>query len=144
MRSLKTGLLSFVPHIYTRRDIYYYRADIPSDIKYYFHTPEIKQSLKTKDSKTAKVLAISMEYRLQRTSAFIRSGMLPADIIAGMVAELYPHRKTEKPVGKLLSSLIADYVMANEVKWTYKTKLEVVGCHRLIADVIGNVEVKDI
>ena len=63
MRPLKHGLLSYVPHLYIRRDTYYCRADI----KRYFHTPEIKQSLKTKDSKVAKVLALSMEYRLQRT-----------------------------------------------------------------------------
>ena len=87
MRPLKHGLLSYVPHLYTRRDTYYYRADIPSDIKHHFHTPEIKQSLKTKDSKIAKVLAISMEYRLQRAYALIRSGMLPEEIIVGMVAE---------------------------------------------------------
>jgi integrase len=144
MRPLKFGLLSFTPHIFKRKDTYYYRADIPADIKHYFHTPEIKQSLKTKDSKVAKVLAISMEYRLQRTYAMIRSGMLPEDIIVSMVAEIYPHRKAEKPVGMLLSSLICDYVKAHEDKWTHKTKIEVTSCHRLIVDVMGDVEVKAI
>lgn len=144
MRPLKHGLLSFVPHIFTRKDIYYYRADIPSDIKHYFHTPEIKQSLKTKDSKIAKVMAISMEYRLQRIYALIRSGMLPEDIIAGMVAEIFPHRKPDKPPGVHLSSLIDDYVKANEDKWTHKTKIEIMACHRLIVDVIGDVEVNAI
>jgi integrase len=144
MRPLKHGLLSYVPHLYIRRDTYYYRADIPSDIKHYFHTPEIKQSLKTKDSKVAKVLAISMEYRLQRTYAMIRSGMLPEDIIVGMVAEIYPNRKAEKPVGMLLTSLISDYVKANEDKWTHKTKSEITSCHRLIVDVMGDVDVKTI
>ncbi len=144
MRPLKHGLLSYLTHIYKRKDTYYFRADIPSDIKHHFHTPEIKQSLKTKDSKIAKVLAIGMEYKLQRTYAMIRSGMLPEDIIVGMVAEIYPNRKAEKPVGMLLSSLISDYVKANEDKWTHKTKIEVLSCHRLIVDVIGDVDVKAI
>ena len=81
MRPLKSGLLSFVPHVYTRRDIYYFRVDIPTDIKHYFQTPEIKQSLRTKDSKAAKVLAISLEYKLQQAFCLIRSGMLPENII---------------------------------------------------------------
>jgi len=81
MRPLKFGLLSFLPHVYTRNGIYYFRVDIPADIKHYFHTPEIKQSLRTKDSKAAKVMAISLEYRLQQTFCLIRSGMLPDNIV---------------------------------------------------------------
>jgi len=61
MRPLKQGLLLFRQHVFVRKDTYYYRTDIPTDLKHYFHTNEIKQSLKTKDSKLAKVLAISLE-----------------------------------------------------------------------------------
>ena len=131
-------------HLFTRKGTYYYRSNVPVDLLQHFPTTEIKRSFKTKESKLAKGMAISMEYKLQRTYAMIRSGMLPTDIIQGMVAEVAPRAKVEKPAGRLLSSLIDDYVKANEDKWTYKTKLEVVGCHKLIADVIGNLEVKDI
>ena len=99
MRSPKYGLLSFARHVFVQNSIYYYRTDIPSDIRHLFNSPEIKQSLKTKDSKIAKVMAISMEYKLQQTFCMIRSGMLPGEIVAGMVAEIYPHRKVEKPRG---------------------------------------------
>jgi len=142
MRPLKYGLLSY--HVFARNGIYYYRADIPADLQQYFLTAEIKQSLKTKDSKMAKGLAVSMEYRLQRIYALIRSRMLPEDVIQGMVAELYPGRKVVKPDEMKLSGLVADYEKVNEEKWTHKTKIEVMGCHRLIIDVMGNVEVKAI
>ncbi|NVN92737.1 MAG: hypothetical protein HXX11_19370 [Desulfuromonadales bacterium] len=144
MRPPKQGLFVYAHHVFTRNGIYYYRADIPSDLQHLFTTTEIKQSLKTKDSKIAKVMAISMEYRLQRTYALIRSGMLPDDVVQGMVTELYPGKQVEKPRGKLLPVVVADYIKVNESQWTYKTKLEVIGCLRLIVDVIGNVEIEKI
>lgn len=144
MRPLKQGLLSYLHHVFVRKGIYYYRTDIPADIKHYFHTTEIKQSLKTKDSKLAKVMAVSLEYKVQQTFCMIRSGMLPDEAIQCMVAKMYPHRKAEKPIGKRLSELIDGYVKANEDKWTHKTKIEIMGCHRLIVDVMGDVEVKAI
>ncbi len=131
-------------HLFTRKGTYYYRSNVPVDLLQHFPTTEIKKSFKTKESKLAKCMAVSMEYRLQRTYALIRTGMLPNDIIQAMIAEVAPRAKVEKPAGRLLSSLIDDYVKANEDKWTYKTKLEVVGCHKLILDVLGNLEVKDI
>ena len=131
-------------HLFTRKGTYYYRANVPSDLQQHFPTTEIKKSFKTKESKLAKGMAVSMEYRLQRTYALIRSGMLPTDIIQGMVAEIVPSAKVERPASKMLSSLIDDYVKATEDKWTHKTKLEIVGCHRLIVDVLGNLEVNEI
>lgn len=62
MRPLKHGLLSYLQHVYVRNGIFYYRTDIPLDIQQHFPTTELKQSLKTKDSKLAKVMAISLEY----------------------------------------------------------------------------------
>jgi integrase len=144
MRPPKQGLFLYALHMFARNGIYYYRADIPTDLLHLFSTTEIKQSLKTKDSKVAKGLAVGIEYKLQRTYALIRSGMLPDDVIQGMVAELYPGKQMEKPRGMLLSVVVADYIKVNESQWTYKTKLEVVGCLRLIEDVIGNVEIEKI
>jgi uncharacterized protein DUF6538 len=60
MRPLKQGRLSFAQHVFVRNSIYYYRADIPTDLNHYFQSTEIKQSLKTKDSKVAKVMTISL------------------------------------------------------------------------------------
>jgi hypothetical protein len=61
MRPLKQGLLPYVHHVFVRKGIYYYRTDIPLDLQQHFPTTELKQSLKTKDSKLAKVMAISLE-----------------------------------------------------------------------------------
>ena len=125
MRPLKSGLLSYLHHVFVRNGIYYYRTDIPLDIQKHFPNTELKQSLKTKDSKIAKVMAISLEHRLQQTFCMIRSGMLTDAIIAGMVAEIYPRRKVEKPRGIRLSVVVEDYMKMYESGWTYKTKLEV-------------------
>jgi integrase len=142
MRPLKHRLFSFAHHVYIRNGIYYYRVDIPTDLKHYFNTSEIKQSLKTKDSKIAKVMAISLEYKIQQTFCMIRSGMLPDDLVQSLIGELQP--KTQKLRGTQLSELVEDYVKLHESKWTYKTKLEVMGCLRLVVDVFGNIEVKKI
>lgn len=141
MRPPKQGLFSFAHHVFLRNGVYYFRIDIPANLKHYFHASEIKQSLKTKESKIAKVLAISLEYRVQQTFCMIRSGMLPEDVIQGLVEELQPS-KAPKTRGKLLSDLVSEYVESNESKWTYKTKLEVEGCLKLVMDVIGDLEVK--
>lgn len=145
MRPLSSRFSLYSSHIFTRNGIYYYRADIPTDLKQYFNTPEIKQSLKTKDSKNAKVMAISLEYRLQQTFCMLRTGMLPHDMVRQVVEGIIPSRqKTAVVRDKLLSEVVEQYVAEKESGWTYKTKLEVIGCLRLIVDVIGNVELKEI
>ena len=106
MRPLKQGLFLFAHHVYARNGIYYYRADIPTDLKHYFPTTEIKQSLKTKDSKIAKVMAISLEYKLQQTFTMIRTGMLPEDMIIKVVNTIMPSKKAAVVRGKLLSEVI--------------------------------------
>jgi hypothetical protein len=127
-----------------RNGHYYYHIKIPVDLKQHFPSPVLKKSLKTADIKAARLLAVSMAYDVQQTFALIRSGMLPEDIVQGMVAELYPSRKIFKQEAMRLAVLVAEYEKANGEKWTPKTKTEVIGCHRLIQDVMGNVEVKAI
>jgi hypothetical protein len=123
---------------------FYYRIKIPVDLKKHFPSSILKKSLKTTDAKNARCMAVSIEYKIHQTFTLIRTGMLPDDVIQGMVDELYPRRKAVKHVGRLLSALADDYVQANEEKWTHKTRLEIMGCHRLILDVMGDVEVKAI
>lgn len=142
MRPPRSRLSLCKSHIFVRNGIYYFRADIPHDIKHHFPITEIKQSLKTKDSKAAKVLAISMEYKLQRTYTVIRSGMLPDDIAKGVAEELFQKRKPSKQPSQLLSVLMADYVREKESEWTYKTKLEVLSCHRLIIDILEDIDIE--
>ena len=144
MRPLKHQPILLSSHLFTRNGIFYYRANVPSDLQDYFPTDELKKSFKTKDSKMAKGLALSMEYKLQRVYALIRSGMLTEQVIQGMVAELYPRKVVEKPKGTRLSEAIKSYVKVQETNWTYKTRLEITGCYRLILDVLGDVEIKEI
>ena len=53
MRPLSSRLSLYSSHVFVRNGIYYYRADIPTYLKHHFLSTEIKQSLKTKDSKNA-------------------------------------------------------------------------------------------
>lgn len=131
-------------HLSCSSGYYYYRIKIPVDLKHLFPSTIIKKSLKTTDVKAARCMAVGMEYKVQQTFTMLRTGMLTDDLIRGLIAELYPRLKSVEPVGMLLSSLISDYVKANEDKWTHKTKIEVLSCHRLIVDVMGDVDVKAI
>lgn len=51
-----------------RNGIYYYRTDIPSDIKHYFNTTEIKQSLKINNSRN---VVFDNEIHLQYLGRFV-------------------------------------------------------------------------
>ncbi len=73
MRPLGSRLYALSSHIYTRNGTFYYRADIPKDLKHLFAISEIKQSLKTKSPKDAKVLAVSLEYKIQKAFIALRT-----------------------------------------------------------------------
>lgn len=92
MRPLKHGLFSCLSHIYLRKGTYYYRLNVPVDLQQHFPTEEIKKSLKTKDLKAAKVMAVSLEYKTQQAFAMIRTGMLSADMIRQVVEGIMPSR----------------------------------------------------
>jgi hypothetical protein len=71
--------------------------------------------------------------------------MLPDETIMQVVESIAPTRRKAAVVrGKLLFEVVKQYVAEKEPGWTYKTKLEVMGCLRLIMDVIGGVELKEI
>jgi integrase len=145
MRPPSSRLSLYSSHIFVRNSIYYFRTDIPTDLKQYFHVTEIKQSLKTKKTKIANVMAISLEYKVQQAFAMIRTGMLPDDMIQHIVNGVVPSKQKAIDVsGKLLSEIVEKYVAEKESGWTYKTKLEVMSCLRLIVDVVGNLELREI
>jgi integrase len=83
-----------------------------------------------------------MEYDIHKAFSMIRTGMLPDDMVKQVVAGIKPSKSKAAVVrGKLLSEIVEQYVGQKESGWTYKTKLEVLGCHKLIVDIIGDVEV---
>ncbi len=136
--SLPTHLICYKKH-------YYYQAKVPVDLKKHFSCTFIKRSLKTSDLHQAKTLLVAMEYDIHRAYTMLRTGMLPEDIIRRVVDGIRPSRHKAAVVkGKLLSEVIKQYVAEKESGWTYKTKLEVNGCLKLVVDVIGNLEINAI
>jgi len=147
MRPLKHGPSSFISHVFTRNNIYYFRANVPADLKRYFPTDEIKRSLKTPEPKAAKVLAVSLEYQLQQTFMMLRTGMLPDEVVNKVVQQVMPTSKKEnvnQPKINTLSAIIEKYAVAKQEEWTEKTKMEVGSVVKLLVDIVGDVEVATI
>lgn len=141
---LEVGALSYLSHLICRNGHYYYRVVVPVDLRPIFPTSEIKKSLKTTDTKTAKALAVAMEYKVQQAFALMRGGMLPNDQVQGLVSDMFPTKRKATSKGRLLSTLMHEYVIMHETRWTPKTKIEIVACHRLILDIFGDVDVRSI
>ncbi|WP_318248641.1 site-specific integrase [Geomonas subterranea] len=145
MRPFKQGLFSYVSHIYQRKGIYYYRVNVPVDLQQHFPTEEIKKSLKTREPKAAKVMAVSLEYRIQQAFTIIRSGMLGDDMIRQVVESIVPSRqKASVTKGTLLTTAIGQYTEVKQLEWTPKTVMEMGGVFRLLVDILGDVAVKDV
>ncbi|MDD2271116.1 MAG: site-specific integrase [Desulfuromonadaceae bacterium] len=137
--------MSLPTHLICYKSHYYYQAKVPVDLRKHFCCTFIKKSLKTTDLSEAKTMLVSMEYNVHRGFTLLRTGMLPADIVRQVVEGIVPSRQKADVVrGKLLSDVVKQYVAEKESGWTYKTKLEVVGCLRLIVDVVGSMELKEI
>ena len=137
--------MSLPTHLICYNNHYYYQAKVPVDLKQYFCRTFIKKSLKTSDLREAKTMLASMEYNIHKGFTLLRTGMLPDDIIWQVVKSIVPSKAKAAVVrGKVLSEVITQYVAEKESGWTYKTKLEVMGCFRLIVDVINDLELKEI
>lgn len=72
---------------------YFFRIQIPVDLKQHFPSQVLKKSLKTADINIAKTIAVNLERKVQQTFTMIRTGMLSEEVILSMVAELYPSRQ---------------------------------------------------
>lgn len=137
--------MSYPTHLICYKGHYYYQAKVPVDLKQYFKRTFIKKSLKTSDLREAKTMLAAMEYNIHRCFTLLRTGMLPDDIIRQAVEGIVPSKHKAAMVrGKLLSEVIGQYEKEKESGWTHKTKIEIMSCHRLIVDVMGDVEVKAI
>ena len=106
MDQLEVEALFYPSHLICRSGHYYYRVVVPVDLRSIFPTSEVKKSLKTTDPKTAKALAIAMEYKVQQTFALIRGGMLPADQVQGLISDMFPTKRKATRKGRLLSTLM--------------------------------------
>ena len=94
--------MSYPEHLICINKHYYYRISIPVDLKHYFPVPIIQKTLKTTNIKVAKPLLIATEYKVQRTFALLRSGMLPDDTARLVVEGIIPTKQKAavvSPVG---------------------------------------------
>lgn len=123
---------------------YYYQAKVPVDLKHHFSRTFIKKSLRTNNLSDAKKLLVAMEYKVHKAFTALRSGMLSDEIVSQILLEIAPARNKIVNDGNKISKVIRQYVTEKESGWTYKTKLEVVSCHKLILDILGDVEIKSI
>jgi|GEM_PF-6420222 len=74
-------------HLVIRDGIFYIRIRIPIDIRPHFHRNEIKQSLRTRDLKSACFTVKLLSDEVDNVFASIRSGMLTNDEIQTLVKE---------------------------------------------------------
>lgn len=135
----------FLPkHLTCYNSYYYYQAKVPVDLRQYFLCTFIKKSLRTNNLSEAKTLLLAMDYKVHKAFTALRSGMLSDDHIKQVLHEFKPDQNKVVSTGNKLSKVIRQYVVEKEAGWTYKTKIEVVGCHKLIVDILGDVDIKSI
>jgi len=123
-------------HLYCRHNLYYYRIKVPTDLKQYIPSTEIKKSLKTTDHKIATTLAVSVEYEVHKVFALLRSNLLPEGMVPKVVNQLLGRPDETKEAGVSLSQAIGQYIALNESKWSIKTKMENESSFKLLSDVL--------
>lgn len=133
--------MSYPEHLICINKHYYYRISIPVDLKQYFPVPVIQKTLRTTNIKDAKPLLLATEYKVQRTFALLRSGMLPADTARLVVEDIVPNKQKAAVVkaeveGRLLSKVIKQYVAEKESGWTAKSKMEFASVFKLLVDLV--------
>lgn len=135
----------FLPkHLICYNGYYYYLAKVPVDLRQHFSCTFIKKSLRTKKLADAKTLLVAMQYRVYKAFTALRTGMLSDDLSRQVVQDIIPIRNKIDTVGSKLSTVIGQYEAEKESGWTYKTKLEVTGCHRLVLDILEDADIKSI
>jgi hypothetical protein len=102
--------LSYPTHLICINKHYYYRISIPVDLKQYFPVPVIQKTLRTTNIRDAKPLLLAAEYKVQKTFALLRTGMLPADAARLIVEGLVPAKQKAAVVtadvkGRVLSEV---------------------------------------
>jgi integrase len=127
---------------------FYYKIRVPVDLRPHFPCDFIKKSLKTGELQSAKLLLVSMEYKIHRGFTMLRSGMLTDDLVKQVVGNLLPSKQKKVEVAavkdKVLTEVIKKYTEVKESGWTAKTKMEFKSVFRLLVDVLGDIEIKSI
>lgn len=133
-------------HLYKRcNGFYYFRIRVPSDLILKFPAKTLIKSLKTKDHLTAKSLIRNWQHKTEKAFILLRSGFLSKEQELELISTLL-HRKMhheKKPILRL-SDVIAEYAKEHDRNWMPKSRLEFEGCGRIIVDVMGDKEIRNI
>ncbi len=149
--------MSYPSHLICINKHYYYRISIPVDLRHYFPVPIIQKTLNTINFNDAKQLLLATEYKVQKTFALLRTGMLDNDTVHKLLYDLVSSKgrvnerngvksKQDKAVksSTALSEVINRYVEAKQAEWTSKSKMEFNSVFKLLIDILGDVDVTSI
>ena len=131
-------------YLQVRGQTYYYRIKIPSDLRPFFPSREIKRSLKTRDKRAARTLATAYHSKVQNTFALLRAGTTPTPQSADLISTLLGTTKTlqiiEAPTKRIptLKQLIQQYQQEKAPKWSQKTALEFGGILAILIELMAD------
>lgn len=149
-------------HLQKTKTSYYFRVAVPQDLRHLFPVIEIRRSLKTKDKKSAKLLATKWAGSVDSLFTKIRSGIFTEQQIQEMIqkdislrspvphipfAPAHPTPPAPRlPKPKMLEKVIEDFLRENMLmgKWTEKTGIEITNSLKMFREVLGNVPIREI
>lgn len=112
-----------------RNQFYYFRIRIPKDVRHYFSCNEIKLSLHTRDSASAKILHSHFHSKTQKAFAILRTQSLSGDEIQALVRSItkpntHQDNTSSGRSSLRFSKLINLYSADREPHWSKRTKKE--------------------
>lgn len=140
-------------HLLERNHIYHFRQIIPKDLRPLFPVKMIVRSLKTRDLKAAKLLAISIQGKIETTFALLRTGFLDEDLSRRLIDSLLheekkihvtapaPEPSTAKPKSPKLSKIIDFYIQERIPRWTLKSRMEYECMFGIMLRLLGDREI---
>lgn len=139
-------------YLWKRKNTFYYRIKIPSDLSYLFPSKLIRISLKTNHLDAAKVAAASLNSKIQSLFALLRTGTVNQEQIQGLIASYLPCKqsfkvvatKEQDAVSVKLSEAISMFVSDKGVRWSHKTMLEFSCMFDVLLQVIGDVDAPEL
>ncbi|MDG5467280.1 site-specific integrase [Deltaproteobacteria bacterium IMCC39524] len=135
-----------INYLVKRNQTYYYRIKIPTDLTHLIPSKEIKLSLKTRNLDAAKLLAASVNAKIQSLFGLLRAGVIEDEQIPALIASYLPRKQRLKVVATVyrdtskvnLTEAIRLFVADKSPRWTTKTKLEFECMFDMLVVLLGN------
>ena len=147
----------FSTYLQNRNGHYHFRLRIPCDLSGLLPQSEIVKSLKTTDLKTARSSSLQYMQGINQTFSLLRSSFISPEQAQERLWSLVGMRRRAIPVKvikasqesnteaispiKTISVAAAEFISDRQESWVMKTRMETEGVFRLIADVMGDVDV---